>query len=258
MNKTASGAAAIEKSLALFQRILRDDGQTALPQLAADLALPRSTLYRLTGALEDAGLIHRLETGRYITGIGLLAQVGGLSAASQLVRLARPLLKQLAQSCGATAHLGIMEKDMVTYLVKESAPGAKPILTRETAQLEAYCSGIGKVLLAWQNEAERERYLAGGPFIALTAQTITDPGALRASLAAVREAGFARDDGEVLDEIRCLAVPVRLDDGPPIAGISVSFAEPFYHRDSEAAQLGRLQRCARALEEKIGRKTFFL
>jgi len=245
-----SGAAAIHKGLALFNLILRDDGQTPLPQLAAGLDLPRSTLYRLAGALEAAGLAGKLGTGRYIASASLVARLSSLSAAGQLARLARPLLRQLARNCAATAHLGIMEDGMVTYLVKESAPSAPPILTRENAQLEAYCSGIGKVLLAWLPQAEQEAYLANGPFVALTAHTITSPGALRSCLDEARANGFARDEGEVSEDIYCLAVPVLRGDGPALAGISLSRTPACRRRQSDEVRLEQLRRCACAIGER--------
>ncbi len=251
-SQTPTGAASFEKGLALFTLILRDDGQTPLTALAAPLALPRSTLHRLAGALEDAGLISRLERGRYVAGPALAERLGGMSWAGQLVRLARPLLRELANEYGATAHLGVMEHDMVTYLVKEAATGAPAVFTRETAQLEAYCSGIGKVLLAWLPEAERERYLAGGPFVGLTARTITDPAQLRLCLQQVRAEHYAVDNGEIAEGLYCLAVPVGLEHGSVRAGISLSFPQHAPSGDSHAARLDRLTACAAAVARRMG------
>ncbi|WP_257555252.1 IclR family transcriptional regulator C-terminal domain-containing protein [Sphingobium sp. CFD-2] len=81
--------------------------------------------------------------------------------------IARPLIRKLAKSVGHTVHLGVLEGDMTTYLVKEGRVD-DGLLTREDMQLESYCSGIGKVLLAYLSEADRQRYLSGGPFVRLT------------------------------------------------------------------------------------------
>lgn len=74
----------------------------------------------------------------------------------------------------------MLENDMVTYLVREGAE-ARTIFSEENKQLEAYCSGIGRMLLASLPEPDREAYLAEGPFVALTERTITDPAELRAA-----------------------------------------------------------------------------
>jgi IclR family acetate operon transcriptional repressor len=254
-SSSASGSASLEKGLALFGRIMRDGGRTPLPELAADMALPRSTLYRLTSALEQAGLIARLGTGRYGVGLPLAETLQDITPASQLIHLCRPSLRRLADDCSATAHLGVMENEMVTYLVKESVstPHAAASFTRENAQLEAYCSGIGKVLLAWLPEMELTRYLSSGPFVALTERTITDPATLRECLQAIKATQFARDDGEIADDLYCLAVPLWTDGEPMTVAISLSFTRCEATASNDAAYLAKMRACAAALSIKLGK-----
>jgi DNA-binding IclR family transcriptional regulator len=247
-------SASLEKALLLFNRVLHDRGRTALKQLAADLGLPRSTLYRLTATLQDFGLITRHTRGHYDIGLKLAACLEGITWVSQLARLSRPLLQRLADDCGSTAHLGVLEDGMVTYVVKVAgkASAAGAVFTRENAQLEAYCSGLGKVLLAWLPEAERETYLAAGPFVPLTSRTITDSENLRDCLLAARENGFAVDDGEVADNLFCLAVPVS---GPELvrhAAISISLERASIHTRDRAVDLAKLRGCAAELSTRLG------
>jgi DNA-binding IclR family transcriptional regulator len=244
----------LEKALILFGRITRDRGRTALSELAADLRLPRSTLYRLTGTLQAFGLITRSARGHYDVGLKLADAMRGVTPAGQLARLSRPALQHLADASQATAHLGVLEDGMVTYLVKAVGKGADAaaVFTRENAQLEAYCSGIGKVLLAWQENAAREQYLAAGPFVKLTGRTISDPAALRACLGQVREDGFAKDDGEAADDLFCLAVPVRQGGDAVPAAISISFRRAECGGRAMAAELARLRRCTAALAGVLG------
>ena len=250
-----SGNASLEKGLALFNRIARDRGRTPLAGLAADMGLPRSTLYRLTNALEGAGMIARRERHHYEVGLPLAEALRGITPAGQLARLCRPALRRLASTCGATAHLGVMENDMVTYLVKENAKAvpAEPSFSRENTQLEAYCSGIGKVLLAWLPEEERTRYLAGGPFVALTQRTITDPLILQETLKTVKTEQFARDDGEIADDLYCLAVPLWTRDQPVTAAISLSFARREEPGRDDETYLAKLRACAAKLSIGTGK-----
>ncbi len=254
INSLPSGNASLEKGLDLFALISRDRGKTQLSQLAFDLQLPRSTLYRMVGVLERAGLVTRLARGRYDVGMKLAETFEGITVKGQMARLARPVLQELAAACGATAHLGVLEHDMVTYLVKESAPsaGLAAGFTREDAQLEAYCSGIGKVLLAYLADEERDRYLENGPFVAMTARTITDPLTLRLVLKSVREKQYATDDGEIADDLYCLAMPVRDRFEDVTAAISLSFprAGRSLYRDQDA--LTRLRAAAAEISEKFG------
>jgi DNA-binding IclR family transcriptional regulator len=243
----------LEKALLLFNRVLQDRGNTALKQLASDMGLSRSTLYRLAATLQDFGLITRQSRGFYDIGLPLAASLQGVTWLNQLARLSRPLLQRLADDCGSTAHLGVFDDGMVTYVVKvaskTAAAGAG--FTRENAQLEAYCSGLGKVLLAWLPEEERERYLAAGPFVPLTSRTITDSSSLRECLDAARHNGFAQDDGEVADNLFCLAVPVAGPQAEVQAAISISVDRATCHQRDRAEDIARLRRCAIDLSNRL-------
>ncbi|WP_235537515.1 IclR family transcriptional regulator [Sphingomonas sp. Root1294] len=108
---------------------------------------------------------------------------------------------------------------MMTYLLKEGDPAGTAI-SGPDMQLEAYCSGLGKVLLAHLSKEELDAYLATAPFVALTPSTIISSGALRAELALTRERGYALDQGEMFDGFICIAVPVRIG-GRVVAAISL-------------------------------------
>jgi IclR family acetate operon transcriptional repressor len=185
--------------------------------------------------------------GRHLPGAALVQLSGLLSLRPALAALGRPVIKELARASGCTAHLGILEHDMVTYLVKAGRASAD-VFTEEGKQLEAYCSGIGKVLLACLPESLLADYLAGGPFIALTDKTITDPGALAREIAEVRMKRFARDNEEIAPGLHCLAVGVFDRQGHAIAALSIS--RPMPHPD-EARALDALGSAARALERAL-------
>jgi IclR family acetate operon transcriptional repressor len=250
-----SGTAALEKCLVLFHRIVADRGCTCVTELAGNLGLPRSTLYRMTGVLERAGFIARIRPGYFSVGLGLAEDMYGVTPNRQIQEASRPLLQELADKCGATAHLGVMENDMVTYVVKVSAGALNSgvSFSKENAQLEAYCSGIGKVLLAWLPEAEREKYLAGGPFVALTERTILDPAVLRNCLKTVRTDRYARDNREVADDLYCLAVPLWVEAEPMYAAISLSFTYGNAKRGDDRTYVALLQDYAMKISRKLGK-----
>ncbi len=189
--------------------------------IAGRVGLPKATAHRLATTLLHEGFLRRLATGQLVAGPRLVALAQGLDHMQVVVAAAAPVLHRLALRLGCVAQLGTLENDMVTYRIK-TGQAAQDIFTRVGLQLEAYCTGIGKVLLANLTEREREAYLATGPFPALTAKTITEPAALRRELEQVRASGYARDNEEIAEGLVCFAAPLRIGEGEVVAAISVS------------------------------------
>ncbi len=167
-----------------------------------------------------------------------------------LTRRCRDLLRGLAKEVRQTVHLGALRQGMVTYLAKEMR-GHGAAFTQEAKQLEAYCSGLGKTLLAHLPAEALDGCLAEGPFVALTAKTITAPSVLRAHLASVRDQGWAMDDEEVFEGLRCLAAPIRRRDGSVLAAISISAPLEAYEGDYQARALAALARTVDSIEARI-------
>ena len=251
-HELSRGAAAIEKGLGLFLGIVEDAGETPLSVQAGRAAIPISTAQRIVGAFVHTGLLSRVGRGRYAAGLRLAALAEqGANPRAVLAEASRPLLQRLARALSTTVHLAVLEGEMVTYLVKAHGGGPE-LLTRELIQLEAYCSGVGKVLLAHLDKAAREAYLAAGPFVALTPFTITDPAALRRELDAVRRQGFARDAAEVKENLHCVAVPVRGPDGQVVAALSVSGLPASRPSAPTPPFLPSLLACAQRIEARLG------
>lgn len=198
------GSQSASRALALLEAVTLDAGHTPAVEIIAGLGLAPATGRRLMALLVERELVMRVSRGRYAGGDRLRHLAARVSPHARLIEAARPVLRRLAQAERATAYLGAFEGEMVTYLVKE---GAQTGFTREQNQLEAYCTGIGKVLLAHLTEVRLDAYLAA-PLVPLTERTITDPAALRVELAATRERGYAIDDREMADDLGCVAVPL--------------------------------------------------
>jgi IclR family acetate operon transcriptional repressor len=232
-------------SLALLVQLLRDGGQKRLREQAAALGMPLSTAYRLTAQLQHAGLISRAGRGAFTIGFELQRLTAEINRARLLAEIARPYIRMLAHRLKLTVHLGVIEDDMVTYVVKEHGGG--PLLfTRSGTQLDAYYSAIGKVLLAALPEPDLDRYLSNGPLIALTSHTITEPNQLRHVLQRVRAEDLAIDAEEVAENLHCVAVPVRDRRGVVVSAMSISVAQQLNRgrRSNDVRNIRALRACA--------------
>ena len=210
-----------KRALALLDLVLDDAGQSNVSVIAGKAAIPVSTAHRQIASLVSIGYLTPLGEGHHAAGPRLRRLAQSLDEKQIVAQLAEAPLRRMASWAGGVCQFGTLENDMVTYRIK-TGPRADALFTRTGMQLEAYCSGIGKVLLAFLPDPLRDAYLTNGPFIALTERTITDPAQLRAALVAVQLQGYAIDDREVAPDLRCIAVPIRWPGGAVGAAISVS------------------------------------
>jgi IclR family transcriptional regulator, acetate operon repressor len=230
-------AASLAKGLRLLTAILADEGRSSLTKLAGEIGIPLPTAHRLALTLECEGFLKRGRKGYYHCGKVLEdLRNAGNAAVIAAARLRRPLAR-LAAHYSAHVHFGVFDGGMVTYLIKENGTDS-PLFTAENMQLEAYCSGIGKVLLSALDDHELEQYLSNGPFIPLTANTITDPARLRLEIELVRKQGLALDRFEIRDDLFCIAVPVRGGSGEIVGAASISLL----CTTPDAVKLGHLQK----------------
>lgn len=239
----------LKRTLRMLEAVISDGGRCSVSGLARQIGMPIATAHRQVTSLVAEGYLTPSGGGRHVAGSRLLGLLHRLDEKQIVANVAAPLLHQLAESVRSVVQLGTFENDMVTYRIK-TGRGASDLFTRVDMQMEAYCSGIGKVLLAHLSQHEREAYLAGGPFIPLTDRTITNPARLDEELKRVREQGYAIDDGEVAVGLRCMAVPIHNGDGSVLAAISVSQADSSRRRIGHVDLLAMLRDCARRVESE--------
>ena len=213
-------AALAVKALTLLEVIARR-GECSIADIAAAARLPFSTTHRFVLTLIDRNFVLSPGRGRYSLGPAVLRLGMAAPLHKLLADIARPLLVALARAEHVHAHLGILDAEMVTYLVR-CAYGPHPIASVEGAQLEPYCSAIGKILLAYKPQKELQAYLGSDDFVALTPRTITDVEDLAAELRHVRQCGWAIDNEEIVEGLRCVAVPIFDAAGLVCAAISAS------------------------------------
>jgi DNA-binding IclR family transcriptional regulator len=238
----------------MLEAIIAEGGTRSVAAVARDLGIPVATAHRQVHSLVAEGYLARHVRGFHIAGPRLLSLLSRFDDKQIIANAAAPVLHQLAADVGCVVQLGTLETEMVTYRIKTGA-GADGLFTRVGMQLEAYCSGIGKVLLAGLPDREREHYLTGGPFPALTPRTIIQPEALRAELARVREQGYAVDDEEAAEGLYCISVPIHAPDGSVPAAISLSKADVQAKEPVLRAGLPMLRIAARAIEaQAFGRQ----
>jgi IclR family acetate operon transcriptional repressor len=237
----------LKRVLRMLEAVIEDGGKSNVAAISRQIGIPVATAHRQVSTLVAEGYLAPGCGGGHVAGRRLLDLLHKLDEKQIVVNFAAPVLHDLARKVRSVVQLGTFENEMVTYRVK-SGHNASKLFTRIGMQLEAYCSGIGKVLLAHLPEREIEVYLAGGPFVPLTENTIVDPAKLACELKLVREQGFALDNGEIAANLFCVAVPIRSADGTVLAAISVSQDKSLRRRIGQEELLPMLQAAASQIE----------
>lgn len=212
-------APALYKGFAILDLLARH-GRCSFTTIQRELGLAKSSAHQLIAALSDLGAIQPDPAGGYVLGLHL-CELGAMAATQRsVVRTAQPFLRRLAQEVGMTCHLGVLEGADAIYIAKVEGEQEIRINTWVGKRLSLYRSALGKALLAWQPEPERERLIARIEWINKTEHTIGDAPALRAHLDAVRASGWASDNEEDVLNIRCVAAPIFDRDRHVMAALS--------------------------------------
>lgn len=210
------------KALGLLKEVIALHGKPFHPEtISKKTGVPVANLYRYLNSFLEARLLIHPARGEYLPHPSFLSLLSTLTSKEVLDRVIRPKLERLVRILPTTLHFGVLESEMVTYLIKVS-PKGQMLFTKENMQLEAYCSSIGKVLLAAMQDADIKIYLEGDSFPALTRYTITDPERIKAEILKTRQRGYGIDDREIHEDLFCLAVPVVSTLGETIGAISAA------------------------------------
>jgi len=241
----------VQKAFALLRSFHGTAEWVTNAELSRRTGLSEACAHRMMKTLEELGAVVRDKRGCYRPGM-ILATLSKDIAIGDLIRAtSEDILTKLAHRLGGVVHVGVLENNMVTYAIKIGEGARVPIPSRVGAQQEAYCSALGKSLLAGLPAERLEDFLYDGDFIALTPQTITTVGGLRSEISAVRQRGYALDSREIFQNICCVGAPVRDPSGGTAAAISFADDAGNFCRAWEEEVAGQLLSAADAISQKI-------
>jgi IclR family transcriptional regulator, acetate operon repressor len=203
--------------------ILAAKGSMTLSEVAADLSQSPATIYRVLTTLAARKIVE-IDPATQMWNIGPAAfQIGySFIRRSSVVERSRPVMRDLMAQTGETSNLGIEKSDMVMFVSQVETHATIRAFFPPGTQSPMHASGIGKALLAYYPEQRINKLLQAEPLEGFTEKTITDPELLLQELQIIRSNGFAFDDGEKTQGMRCIAAPILNAFGEAVAGISVS------------------------------------
>ena len=220
-DRPPAAAAALERGLSVLEYTAAR-GSTSPAEVSRDLGLSRSATYRLIERLCTAGWLAENPGGGVKLGPRSLMLGTAAMGQSDLLQLARPLLRALAAEAGDTVNLGVPDGDFMTYVAQQEGPEAVRVTARLGTRRPMNCSALGKAYLAALPPAELDVRLAHLQFVQLTERSLMDAESLRHEVLRTRHRGYAIDDLEVEPGVACFAAAVLDFRGLGIAAISVA------------------------------------
>lgn len=244
------------KPLALLETLASMQHPAGLAELVIRVGVPKPTIHRWLGALEEAGLIQRTPDGRRYE----LARRASQLALSILSNrpagaIRHEILRRVVHEVGEACNLTVLDGTEVIYLDRVESKWPLRITFQRGSKVPAYCSASGKLFLALMQPAKRDLTLSGMKIERQTENTITERSALLKELSDIRRDGYALDREEYLSGLVCLAVPIFERKGRSnvcVAALAIQAPVARLSREEMLTKLPILQNAAKSLGVTVG------
>jgi len=212
----------VDRVFDILEVLALSNKPVALSEIAARTGMSKSTVHRLLTSMLDRQYVSKYSDGSYSIGYKMVETVSYHINSLELLTEAKPYLNDILRELELTAHLGILDGSDVVYLERMDIYPNTRLYTQVGYRSPAFCSSIGKCLLACLSGDELEEALYLCKFQKHTRNTIVDISEFKRHLKVVRKQGWAMDNEEYQLGHRCVGAPIFDYRGAPMAAISAS------------------------------------
>ena len=213
----------LAKGLRVIEAFSAERPRLSIAEAAEAADLDRATARRCLLTLSELG--YAAYDGKFFTVTPRVLRLGtGCLATMPLPRIVQPTLDRLSEEIGQSTSVSILDEGEIVYVARAAQSRVMSIALMPGSRLPAYCTSMGRVLLAALAPEEARKVLEASPRPARTERTVTDIEALMGELETVRTQGFATINQEVEIGLRSIALPLRNIRGKTIAALNVGLA----------------------------------
>jgi IclR family transcriptional regulator, pca regulon regulatory protein len=211
----------LENGLAIIEAFGPERPRLSLSEAAAATGLTRAAARRYLLTLMKLG--YASFDGKFFSLTPRILRLGyAYLSASPLSARVQPFLEQISRTTGESSSAAILDGEEVVYIARSATKRIMSIALTVGSRLPAYCTSLGRAILAYDDPARVEAYLETAKMKPLTAKTKATPKAVREALKEVRRTGFALVDEELEEGLRSIAMPVFDSRERPVCAINVS------------------------------------
>ncbi len=221
-SRRQTSMASLARGLAVIRAFTQQRRHLTIAQLSQRTAIPRAAVRRCLYTLSMLGYVGTEDGRTYALRPRILALGHAYLSSTPLVYAVQPLLDRITSVLHESSSLAVLEGDEILYIARSSTTTRLMSIDLGIgSRLPAYCTSMGRVLLAGLSAAELDVYLSRVKLVKLTTRTVSTADELKTALNAIRRNGYAVVDQELEIGLRSIAVPVSNRDGRSVAAINV-------------------------------------
>ena len=210
----------LARGLAVLQAFSDARKPQTIAQISQKTGIPRAAVRRCLYTLQQLGYADA-ELNNYTLRPKVLTLGYSYLSSTPLTISAQPYLNNISRALNESSSLAVLDEDEVLYVARAATSRVMSVALNAGSRLPAYCTSLGRVMLAHLPQDQLDAYLERTRLKPVTANTVTAPKKLREVLAGVRQAGYAINDEELEVGLRSIAVPVRGASGRVLAALNV-------------------------------------
>lgn len=218
--------ASLARGLLVIQAFTPQTPQMTISQISVRTGLSRAAVRRCLYTLSKLGFAGAEDGQRYSLRPKMLTLANTYTASSTLATAAQPILERMSAALGESFSVATLDGDDIVYIARTTVTRVMSVDLHIGSRLPAFCTSMGRVLLAYLPQDQLENYLSRATLTQFTPRTMTSPDKLRLALRNVRRNGYALVDQELEVGLRSLAVPVYAPNGRVVATVNLSGNAP--------------------------------
>lgn len=244
----------LARGFKLLEKLAEVGDPLTLSQVAESMQMTLPTAYRFLYTRQAIDLIEKEPDRKAYPITPRVLKLGyGVFKSSELWNTAHPHLVRASQEYGETFNLAILEQDQILYIDRIKTQSILTINLEIGSKLPAYCTSMGRVLLAWLPENEARKRLSINPREKHTERTVAEIGELKSILAVVRREGFAVNDGELAPELYSAAAPILTREGEAVAALNMAVNAARHDKDYlQHVMVPAVVKCAEQMSSAMG------
>jgi IclR family acetate operon transcriptional repressor len=242
----------LDRGLTILQTVATSKQPVTLGELSELLGVDRSSAFRLAQTLRRRGFL-ATPAGRkdYILGSSMWTLSRQYDWSNMLVRVAHQELKDLANGLNETAHLAIREGKKALFIDSVHARHVIVVAGQTGELVPLYATAHGKALLADSDEKALNSIFGAEALEKYTKTTIRNIPALAKECITIRQRGYAIDESEFMEDMRCVAAPIRLRGGMIVGSVGISAPTLRFLKEHYPAHAKRVVQCAKKIGELL-------